>query len=167
MIDFPISELLDEAACVRWLEQHLHPDGFVCPHCGSTDRRLFREQGYFPAYRCRRCDGYYTLLTDTAFAKTRQSPSRLVLLLRGISKGEPTARLARELRMDRKHLGALRHRLQENLYDTLPADVMTGVEFEADELYQNAGEKIDASSGPARPTPPACQQAKRARHVRQ
>ena len=141
MIDFPLSDLLDEAACVRWLEQHLHPDGFVCPHCSRAERRLFRQQGYFPAYRCRACDGYYTLLSDTVFAKTRQSPSRIVLLLRGIAKGEPTARLAREFQMDRKHLGQLRQRIQENLFATLPTTPLEGTQFEADELYQNAGEK--------------------------
>jgi transposase-like protein len=165
MIDFPISDLMDEAACIAWLEQHLHPEGFVCPRCGSADRRLFREQGYFPAYRCRTCDGYYTLLTDTAFAKTRSKPSRLVLLVRGVSKGEPTARLARELQMDRKHLADLRRRLQENLYETLPADVMQGEEFEADELYQNAGEKKFAASGPTRPAASSRQQATGTRNV--
>jgi transposase-like protein len=114
IIEFPIDGLMDEATCVAWLEQHLHPDGFVCPHCGSAERRLFREQGHFPAYRCRSCDGYYTLLTHSVFAKTRSAPSRLVLLLRRVYKGEPPARLARELRMDRKHLADLRHRLQED-----------------------------------------------------
>jgi transposase-like protein len=165
MIDFPITELMDEAACVAWLEQHLHPDGFVCPHCGSAERRLFRKHAYFPAYRCRSCDGYYTLLTHSSFAKSRSKPSRLILLLRGVSKGEPTARLARELRMDRKHLADLRHRLQENLYETLPADVMQGEEFEADELYQNAGEKKHAAPWPSRSTTSSRQQATRTRDV--
>jgi transposase-like protein len=96
MIDFPITELLDDSICLIWLERHLHPDGFACPHCHSREGRLFRQQGPFPAYRCRTCDGYYTLLTNTVFAKTRQRPATLVLLLRGIAKGEPTARLARE-----------------------------------------------------------------------
>jgi transposase-like protein len=92
-IDFPIDELLDDGICVRWLEQHLHPEGLRCPHCGRSERRLFRAQGHFPAYRCQACDGYYTLLTGTVFAKTRQRPATLVLLLRGMAKGEPTARL--------------------------------------------------------------------------
>jgi ion channel/transposase-like zinc ribbon protein len=96
-VHFPITELLDDSICLLWLERHLHPDGFACPHCHSRERRLFRQQGDFPAYRCRMCDGYYTLLTNTVFAKTRQRPATLVLLLRGIAKGEPTARLAREL----------------------------------------------------------------------
>jgi hypothetical protein len=98
-----------------------------------------------PAYRCRKCDGYYTLLSDTAFAKTRQSPSHIVLLLRGIAKGEPTARLAREFQMDRKHLGQLRQCIQENPFATLPTTPLEGTQSEADELYQNAGEKYAAS----------------------
>ncbi len=141
MIDFPITELLDDSNCMLWLERHLHPDGVKCPHCGSTEGRLFRPQRSFPAYRCRACDGYYTLLTGTAFEKTRQRPATLVLLLRGIAKGEPTARLARELGLSRKQVHTLRQRVQANLNDTAPTGFMTGTAFEADELYQNAGEK--------------------------
>jgi transposase-like protein len=141
MIDFPITQLLDDSICTLWLERHLHPDGLKCPHCGSTARRLFRQQGHFPAYRCRGCDGYYTLLTGTAFEKTRQRAATLVLLLRGIAKGEPTARLARELGLSRKQLHTLRRRIQANLNESAPTEMMTGTAFEADELYQNAGEK--------------------------
>jgi transposase-like protein len=146
MIDFPITDLLDTSICMIWLERHLHPDGFTCPHCGSANRRLFRQQKHFPAYRCRDCDGYYTLLTGTAFEKTRQSPATLVLLLRGITKGESTARLARELGVSRKQMHTLRQRVQTNLNETAPIDLMEGTTFEADELYQNAGEKKHASS---------------------
>ena len=146
MIDFPITELLDASICMIWLERHLHPDGFVCPHCGSTNRRLFRQQKHFPAYRCRDCDRYYTLLTGTAFATTRQPPATLVLLLRGITKGESTARLARELGLSRKQMYTLRQRIQTNLNETAPIDLMEGTTYEADELYQNAGEKKHASS---------------------
>jgi transposase-like protein len=148
MIDFPITELLDDSICTIWLERHLHPDGLTCPHCGNSERRLFRAQDHFPAYRCRACQGYYTLLTGTVFAKTRQRPATLVLLLRGIAKGESTARLARELGLSRKQLHTLRRRIQANLNETAPTEVMLGTAFEADELYQNAGEKKHASSGP-------------------
>jgi transposase-like protein len=150
MINFPIGELLDDSICLIWLERHLHADGLKCPRCGRTERRLFRKQGHFPAYRCRACDAYYTLLTGTVFEKTRQRPATLVLLLRGIAKGEPTARLARELEVSRKQLHTLRQRIQANLYDTVPTDVMTGTAFEADELYQNAGGKKPAPSRPHR-----------------
>jgi transposase-like protein len=144
MIDFPIAELLDDRICLIWLERHRHPDGLACPHGHRPERRLFRQQGDFPAYRCRACDGYYTLLTNTVFEKTRQRPATLVLLLRGMAKGEPTARLARELGMSRKPLHTWRQRVQTNLNHTAPVDVMTGTAFEADARYQNAGEKKHA-----------------------
>jgi hypothetical protein len=104
MIDCPLTDLLDDDVCTLWLARHLHPEGLKCPHGGSHDRRLFRAQGHVPAYRCRVCDGYDTLLPGTVFAKTRQQPATLVLLLRGMAKGESTARLARELRLSRQQL---------------------------------------------------------------
>jgi transposase-like protein len=146
MIDFPIADLFDDSLCLVWLERHLHPDGFVCPQCGSSNRRHFRTQGYYEAYRCRICAGYYTLLTGTAFEGSRQRPATLVLLLRGIAKGESTARLARELHLSRQTVHTLRQRLQANLNDSAPTETMDGVTFEVDELYQNAGEKKYAAS---------------------
>lgn len=102
MIDFPIAARMDDSMCVLWLERHLHPDGFACPHGGSPTRRVFRAQRHFLAYRCRDCDGYDTRLTGTVFEKTRQRPASLVRRLRGRAKGEPTARVARELGLSRK-----------------------------------------------------------------
>jgi transposase-like protein len=157
MIDFPIGELMDESLCTLWLERHLHPQGLTCPHCGSGARRFFRAQGSFPAYRCRACEGYYTLLTGTVFAKSRQCPATLILLLRGIAQGTSTARLARELGVSRKQLHTLRQRIQANVNATAPTDAMTGTAFEADELYQNAGEKKYAPSQSPRSAPQACQ----------
>jgi hypothetical protein len=133
--------LLDDSICAIWLERHLHPDGLKCPHGRSPERRLFRAQGHFPAYRCRACEGYDTLLTGTVFEKTRLRPATLVLLLRGIAKGEPTARLAREPGLSRKQLHTLRQRIQTRLHATAPSAVMVGTAFEADEVYQNAGKK--------------------------
>jgi hypothetical protein len=132
--------------CTIWLERHLRPRGLRCPHCGHSERRLFREQGSFPASRCRACAGSDALLTGTVCDKTRQRPATLVLLLRGMVKGEPTARLARELGLSRKQLHTLRKRIQANLDVTAPTAIMTRTAFEADELYQNAGEKRYAPS---------------------
>jgi transposase-like protein len=106
---------------------------------------VFRAQGHFPAYRCRACEGSYTLLTGTVCHKTRQRPATLVLLLRGIAKGEPTARLARAWGLSRKQRHPLRQRIQGHLNETASTAVMRGTAFEADELYQNAGEKKHAS----------------------
>jgi len=155
MIDFPIGELLDESIGLTWLERHLHAAGFTGPRGGRTERRLFREQGYFPAYRCQACDGYDTLLTGPVLAKTRPRPATRVLLLRGIAKGEPPARLARELAVSRNPLHTLRQRIQAHLNRTAPTGVMTGTAFEADALYQNAGETKHASPSPYGSAPTA------------
>jgi hypothetical protein len=81
-------------------------------------------------------------------------PAVLVLLLRGISKGEPTARLARELHLSRQTVHTRRHQIQTNLNESAPTDIMEGQTFEVDEIYQNAGEKKYAASRPERSTPP-------------
>jgi transposase-like protein len=165
MIDFPIADLFDDSLCLLWLERHLHPDGFICPHCGSANRRRFRTQGYYEAYRCRVCAGYYTLLSGTAFEGSRQRPATLVLLLRGITKGESTARLARELHLSGQTVHTLRQRLHSNLNDNAPTDVMDGQTFEVDEIYQNAGEKKYAPSRPRRSAASTRQQTEGPRHV--
>src|SRR5262245_43149838 len=120
MIEFPIGELMDDSICTLWLERYLHPQGLTCPHCGSRTRTLFRAQEHFPAYWCRACEGYYTLLIGTVFEKSRRRPATLVLLLHGMAKGEPMARLARELGLPRKQLYTLRRRIQAHLHDTAP-----------------------------------------------
>jgi hypothetical protein len=85
--------------------------------------------------------------------------------LRGIAKGESSARLSRELGIGRKRVMELRYAIQNNLYETLPTAVMDGQTFEADEVYQNAGEKRHTASGSGRPAPLARQQGEGAWHV--
>ena len=64
-----------------------------------------------------------------------------MLLLRGITKGESTARLARELHLSRQTIHTVRQRLQTNLNDNAPTGVIDGQTFEVNEVYQNTGEK--------------------------
>jgi hypothetical protein len=141
MIDLPIAALLDDSMGTMWLERHLHPRGLVCPHCGHSERRVFRAHGHCPAYRWRACEGYDTLRTGTVFEKTRPRPATLGLLLRGMAQGEPTARLARELGRSRKQLHTLRPRIQGPRNEPAPPEVMRGTACEADELDHHAGEK--------------------------
>jgi hypothetical protein len=140
LIDFPMAELLNDSICLLWLARSLHPNGWVCPRCGHSQRRLCRDQGCFPASRCRACEGDSTRLTGTVCAHPRQRPATLGLWWRGMATGEPTARLARELALARKPLHTLRQRLHTHLNDTAPTTVMTGTALEADELDQHAGE---------------------------
>ena len=165
MIDFPIGELLDEQASLEWLESYLHPAGLKCPRCGSVERRQARCVGVLTAYRCKACDCYHSILTGTVFEKTRQPPSTLVLILRGIAKGESTARLARELGLGRARLHKIRRQVQSNLAQTLPAGLLHEEVFEADELYQNAGGKKHAAQRPLRSAQKTGQQAERTRHL--
>jgi hypothetical protein len=60
------------------------------------------------------------------FEKTRQRPATILLVLRGFAKAESTARLSRELDIDRKRLGEIRRQIQANLYDILPGELMIG-----------------------------------------
>jgi|SRR5690606_8351469 len=152
MIDFPIDELLDEDVCHRYLLNRLHPQGLKCLHCGNDGRYTVKKNKWFDGYKCTSCKKYYTMYSGTVFEKTRQSASKLVLILRGISKGESTARLSRELGLDRENLLNLRHRIQHNLFEQLPSGQQQSEEgFEADELFQNAGEKGLKHSDPDDP----------------
>jgi GlnD PII-uridylyltransferase len=101
--------------------------------------------------RCTACGRVFNAFTATVFHKTHHRPSEILLILRGIAQGTTTAQPARELKRHRQHLLRLRHRLQEQAFraaDPLPRDDAT---VEADEMYQNAGEKSCAASRPRRP----------------
>ena len=100
-MDFPIIDLLDNDQCLAWLEQHFHPAGLRCPHCQAsrTEARLFRVNAGsgLPVYRCRRCQGIYNLYSGTVFAGSHLVPEHVVLIVRGVLQGQPTAHLAREI----------------------------------------------------------------------
>ncbi len=146
MIEFPIQELMSEEACRSYLLKALHPEGLCCPHCQSPHRRRARQNKYYDSYRCKTCDTYYSPYSGTIFAKTRQPATKLVLLLRGVAKGEPTNKLAAELELNYGWLLELRHRIQAKILSSLPTEPMEGQTFEVDELYQNAGGKRGTSS---------------------
>src|SRR3954469_4522177 len=96
---FPITDLLDDKQSEKWLLEHFHPEGLRCPKCDSTRRRFFRETetSRLTVYRCLECEGIYNLYSATLFEKKHLRPSQVVLLLRGVAKGEPSMRLAQEL----------------------------------------------------------------------
>jgi hypothetical protein len=66
------------------------------------------------------------------------------------------ARLARELGLSRKQMHTLRQRVQTNLNDTAPTDLMEDTIFAADERYQNAREKKYAPSRSGRSATATC-----------
>jgi len=66
----------------------------MCPKCGSTRRRFFRqtETSGLTVYRCLRCEGIYNLYPSTLFEKKHSRPWQVVLLLRGVSRGGSSMR---------------------------------------------------------------------------
>lgn len=151
-MDFPLTALLDPQACFDFLCHALHPDGLRCPRCHSTHYRVHRShRAPVRDYRCGACGRVFNAWTGTAWQGTHKTPAQLVLFCRGLLRGEPTARLARELGCDRKHLLALRHRLQQQAQAWLPRDPLPDTQAEADEMYQNAGEKGVAHRDPDDP----------------
>jgi transposase-like protein len=171
-MDFPVSELMDEQACYDYLVSVLHPRGLACPGCGAKEGLGVHRRHRAPVldYQCGGCGRVFNAFTGTPLAGTSRPPSQLVMILRGVSKGQSTAGMSRELKCSRAHLLALRHRLQANAADWLArfdsAPLPDGV-VEADEMYQNAGEKRREARRPRRPAAPPRQQGPRARHLGQ
>lgn len=141
---FPIADLLDERQSIKWVEKHFHPKRLRCPGCGATTRyaREFRtHKRGFVDYRCQRCQRTYNLYTGTIFAGSNLEPRRVVLLLRGVCKGEPATVLAEELELSRQCVHRWRKRIQQNAYALLSDAPLRDAETETDEMFQNAGEK--------------------------
>ena len=143
-MDFPLAEYLDEDACYAKIVAGLHPGGLICPRWGIGDRLKVHRRHHAPIidYRCDACGRVFNAFTGTEFHKTHRRPSEILMILRGISQGTSTARLARELNRHRPHLLRLRHRLQARAMEAADSSPLAGdAEVEADEMYRNAGEK--------------------------
>jgi len=128
-MDFPIAEFMDEDACYAKLVAVLYPGGLVCPRCGIGDRLKVHRRHRAPVidYRCEACGRVFNAFTGTEFHKTHRRPS---------------AQMARELNRHRPHLLRLRHRLQALAMKAADSSPLAGdAAAEADEMYQNAGEK--------------------------
>ncbi len=141
---FPITDLLDEQESIEWVEKYFHPQRLRCPGCGATtqEARPFRtHQRGFVDYRCQQCQRTYNLYTGTIFAGSNLEPRLVVLLLRGVCKGEPATVLAEELALSRQCVHRWRKRIQEHAFALLNQAALEDAETETDEMFQNAGEK--------------------------
>ena len=144
-MDFPIINLLDDDVSTAWLLRYFHPHGLKCPHCQSVvdQAREFRTttRSKLRVYRCTDCRGVYTLYSGTVFAGTHLRPAQAVLLLRGVCKGEPSASLAREIKVSRKTVLEIRRAIQANAEREQPDTQLKDQRTETDEMFQNAGKK--------------------------
>lgn len=144
-MEFPITELLDYENSVEWILKHFHPKGTRCPNCKTSNEgaREFRhtQTSGLMVYRCRDCGAAYNLYTGTVFQGTHWTPMQVVLLMRGICKGETTRELAAELKLNYKTVLTMRHRVQANAEMEQPNTPLPDSHSETDEMFQNAGEK--------------------------
>lgn len=156
---FPITDLLDDQESIHWIEKHFHPHGLLCPGCAAStlQARIFRstKRGLLD-YRCLQCQSLYNLYTGTIFAGSNLQPSRVVLLLRGVCKGEPSTVLSKELGLSRQSVHKWRKRIQENAYEILSKNALPDQDTETDEMFQNAGEKRRSSRRPKRSASQSC-----------
>jgi transposase-like protein len=152
-MDFPLTDLMDQDACYGKLVGLLHPDGLACPACKASDRLRVHRRHRAPVldYRCTACGRVFNAFTGTGLEGTHRRPAEVMLILRGFAQGVPTAQLARELGCDRKHLLELRRRMQANATRWLDRNPLGDAVAEADEMYQNAGEKGIPHGGPDDP----------------
>jgi transposase-like protein len=168
-MDFPIAELMDQDACYAKLLHWLLPEGLVCPRCGARDGLGVHRRHRAPLldYRCKACHRVFNAFTGTALRGSKRPIVELMLILRGFAQGVPTAHLARELGCDRKELLRLRHRLQHSAWRYRDRSRLDDPVVEADEMYQNAGEKRHPAQRSGRPASAARQPPAGPRHVRE
>lgn len=144
-MEFPITDLLSQEESEAWIEAHFHPDGLKCPTCGAAvaEASPFRttRKSQLVVYRCRRCRHVYNLYSGTLFQQRHLQPQQVVLLLRGVLKGEPSTVLANELGLHYLTVLDLRRAIQAQAEQLQPETPVPDLETESDELFQNAGEK--------------------------
>ena len=144
-MEFPITELLDYENSVAWIIEHFHPGGMRCPMCGKPQEqaREFRrtKRSQLVVYRCRDCHMTYNLYSGTVFEQTHLTPMQVVLLMRGICKGESSKVLAEELELNYGTVLTLRHEVQWNAEHAQATTPLPDTHTETDEMFQNAGKK--------------------------
>ena len=149
-MEFPITKLLDYENSVEWILKHFHPKGLQCPKCQKSidQSRTFRytQTSELEVHRCKYCGTIYNLYTGTVFQGSQWTPMQVVLLMRGICKGETTRELAAELQLNYKTVLTMRHRVQANAELEQPTTALPDKRSETDEMFQNAGEKRRTAS---------------------
>jgi transposase-like protein len=144
-MEFPIGELLNPIDCEHWIKEHFHPAGLKCTRCQTAvaESHVFRQtkKSQLTVYRCNECGKTYNLYSGTVFQQRHLTPQQVVLLVRGVLKGEPSTVLAAELGLNYITVLELRRDLHDNARHMQPDTPLDDEQTETDEMFQNAGEK--------------------------
>ena len=154
MFNFPITDLLDETECYHWLVHVLHPEGLKCRNGHALPEGQAphdRSRAPIVDYRCRICGNVYNVFTNTVWQGTHYDCKTIVLVIRGFVQGVPTKHLAEELGLDWGTLLARRDAMQELAFEHRDTRPLEDEGTEADEMFQNAGEKGERHDDPAAP----------------
>jgi len=144
-MEFPITNLLSQEQSEQWLLDYFHPDGLKCHRCGAGVAEAYphrqTKKSQLTVYRCKHCQQIYNLYSATVFQQCHLTPAQVILLLRGVLKGEASTTLAAELGVSYQTVLNLRHDLQANARQMQPDSPLPDNVTESDEMFQNAGEK--------------------------
>ncbi len=122
-----------------------HPEGVKCP-CGEAilSKQKFHKMQKREAvgdYRCLVCSKVFNIFGGTIWAKSSYKCSIIIAVLRGFSQGVSTLHLSKELHLNYKNLLARRHQIQQIAFENRNTIALVDEVAEADEMFQNAGEK--------------------------
>ncbi|WP_227010777.1 IS1595 family transposase [Pelagibius marinus] len=132
-------QLPDEAACRRFLEEALWPDGRICPHCGGLRSWPLRGKSARPGlYECAECHRQFTVTTKTPLHATKLPLTVWIeafWLMLWSSKGLSSVVLGRWLGLPQKTAWKIMHACRELMHrHQQMAKALTGV-VEIDDKY--------------------------------
>ena len=107
----------------------LSPQGLGCPGCGAPReqaREFRRTSAALSIIAATTASGPITSIPGPSLRGVTWTPRRVVLLVRGVCKGEPATVLAEELALSRQCVHRWRKRLQANGYAMLSSAGVAG-----------------------------------------
>ncbi|MEQ9642602.1 MAG: IS1595 family transposase [Alphaproteobacteria bacterium] len=142
----------DDNLAREWLENHLWPDGAVCPHCGVLDvTKVKSKKGSKTRpglYQCnaKECRQQFTVTVGTVYERSKLPLSKWLFatyLLSASKKGMSTRQLSRMLGVSVKSAWFMTHRIREGMKPAprTPALGGEGKTIEADETFVGGREK--------------------------
>jgi transposase-like protein len=100
----------------------------ICPHCGVIDKHYFRSTR--KQWRCKHCDGYFSVITKTSFENTKLSFKKILLgMMEFISAhyGISTHQLSSRMDVQVKTAHVFVGRIREIIYRDQPTIQLSGM----------------------------------------
>ena len=127
------TKLYDFVRSVRW-EQKVY-----CPRCQSHYiRYVSRNRDNFKYY-CNACKVHFNDLTGTIFAHTRIPLWKWIMAIYLLSLGHSNQRIGKEVGVNKNTQDRICAKIRSSIWN-ISTEKLSGI-IEADEVYQNVGEK--------------------------